>query len=207
MKNQIFYKIIDNVQKDKYNDKNSILKEYDLFLLEKGIYRGYDTEQFKKTVANREDLIEYTLELLNKTIYQNERLFLIEVLFSCGYDRNSMVELILNEFEKNKKLDWHLCDLLRKIKNFKYLDKYIQIVNVSDYGESREMLIELLGISKNEVVIPVLMNLLCDSTVSDHVLVALTNFREKSIIEIMKKNKNHSRRWVRQAIQRYLDKI
>ena len=96
---------------------------------------------------------------------------------------------------------------LRKIKNFKYLDKYIQIVNVSDYGESREMLIELLGISKNEVVIPVLMNLLCDSTVSDHVLVALTNFREKSIIEIMKKNKNHSRRWVRQAIQRYLDKI
>ena len=84
------------------------------------------------------------------------------------------------------------------------MSEYIDIINDESYGEARQMLILLLGKSKNKDIIPILIRLLDDSTVYGHALDALSNFEGEEIQQIMHKYIDCDVRWIRQIAERYV---
>lgn len=171
---------LNNRRKEIYQNPDSILKEYDAFLELNGIYHSDDIASFRKTLKGRMDLCEKILEFYHIAKLDNERLSLLEDLMATGYDKDRMVEIILSAFSSDTPPTnlWHYGDMLYSLKRYKYLPEYIKIASDHRYGADRQMVVLLLGKSKKPEVVPVLLELTKDETVSGHAVKALTNFEK-----------------------------
>ncbi len=199
-------KLLEQKRKNAYADSKSILKKYDHFLEENGVYHSFNEKLFFDSIKNKGNLCEFTISIYFEATYDNEKEFLLNCLLHMGYDRNSLVELVLDVFENQKQNDylWHYADFLYSLKNYEYLDDYIKLIMDKGYGSSREMLILLVGESGKEIVIPYLIKLSNDNTVVGHVLVALSHYDDGKIILIMKKHVNHPQKWISDTARKYL---
>lgn len=208
MKSKEFIKLCEQRRKEIYANPESILREYDDFMAMNGIYYGHDPMEFSARIKGREDLCEEILEFYKKAKLENEKFSCLQDLFGAGYDKNKLVELILDVFSKNQEnlYLWEYGDLLYYIKNFRYLSQYIELIQNKNYGTARQMIVLLVGKSKKEEVIPVLKSLLNDPDVYGHALDALTNFSGEDIEDIMMQYINHKVTWVRNTAKKYLKK-
>lgn len=212
------YKMIVNNQlmdflnniKDEVNiNTNSIMKEYDEFLEFNGIYHSNDIASFRKKLKGRLDLCEKMLYFYHSAKLDNERLSILEDLIATGYNKDQIVEIILEAFF----LDtppinlWHYGDMLYILKRYKYLPEYIKIVSDNRYGTNRQMVVLLLGKSKKPEVVPVLLELTCDKTVYGHAIEALTNFEGEQIVDVMQKYKDCDVKWISKVARKYYDMI
>lgn len=191
-----------------YKNPDSISKEYDAFLEKNNIYHSLNRKLFEKSLHGHIELCDGILDIYKKTSLENEKISLLEDLFVIGYDRNALVELILLVFKSQNRPSnlWEYGDLLYKIGNFNYLHDYLKLVKDKSLGSDRQMLLLLLGKSKNKTVIPVLIELLSDNSVCGHALDALSNFSGNEIEESMLKYSKSDITWVRNIAKRYLDK-
>jgi|GEM_PF-3380979 hypothetical protein len=191
-----------------YKNPDSISKEYDAFLEKNNIYHSLNRKLFEKSLHGHIELCDGILDIYKKTSLENEKISLLEDLFVIGYDRNALVELILLVFKSQNRPSnlWEYGDLLYKIGNFNYLHDYLELVKDKSLGSDRQMLLLLLGKSKNKTVIPVLIELLSDNSVCGHALDALSNFSGNEIEESMLKYSKSDITWVRNIAKRYLDK-
>ena len=191
-----------------YKNPDSISKEYDAFLEKNNIYHSLNRKLFEKSLHGHIELCDGILDIYKKTSLENEKISLLEDLFVIGYDRNALVELILLVFKSQNRPSnlWEYGDLLYKIGNFNYLHDYLELVKDKSLGSDRQMLLLLLGKSKNKTVIPVLIELLSDNSVCGHALDALSNFSVNEIEESMLKYIKSDITWVRNIAKRYLDK-
>ena len=191
-----------------YKNPDSISKEYDAFLEKNNIYHSLNRKLFEKSLHGHIELCDGILDIYKKTSLENEKISLLEDLFVIGYDRNALVELILLVFKSQNRPSnlWEYGDLLYKIGNFNYLHDYLELVKDKSLGSDRQMLLLLLGKSKNKTVIPVLIELLSDNSVCGHALDALSNFSGNEIEESMLKYSKSDITWVRNISKRYLDK-
>lgn len=191
-----------------YKNPDSISKEYDAFLEKNNIYHSLNRKLFEKSLHGHIELCDGILDIYKKTSLENEKISLLEDLFVIGYDRNALVELILLVFKSQNRPSnlWEYGDLLYKIGDFNYLHDYLELVKDKSLGSDRQMLLLLLGKSKNKTVIPVLIELLSDNSVCGHALDALSNFSGNEIEESMLKYSKSDITWVRNIAKRYLDK-
>lgn len=191
-----------------YKNPDSISKEYDAFLEKNNIYHSLNRKLFEKSLHGHIELCDGILDIYKKTSLENEKISLLEDLFVIEYDRNALVELILLVFKSQNRPSnlWEYGDLLYKIGNFNYLHDYLELVKDKSLGSDRQMLLLLLGKSKNKTVIPVLIELLSDNSVCGHALDALSNFSGNEIEESMLKYSKSDITWVRNIAKRYLDK-
>lgn len=188
-----------------YNNKESILKEYHDFLLYNNIYPSYSPELIRKQLKNRIDLSNTILDFYKKAKMENEKISFLEDLQVTGYDKDELTKLVLDAFVSKKDISnlWSYADLLYSIKNFSYLEQYLDIVKDESFGEARQMLILLVGKSRDTKVIPILKLLLDDDTVCGHSLEALSNFSGIDIEKIMEKYINHDVIWIRNIARNY----
>lgn len=195
-------------KKEIYKNPHSILKEYDEFLEFNGIYPSHDVVSFRKKLKGRKELCEKILYFYNIAKLDNERLSLLEDLIATGYDKNKIVEIILDAFFSDNPPTnlWHYGDLLYELKRYKYLPEYIKIASDNRYGSERQMVVLLLGKSKKMEVIPVLLQLTEDKTVYGHAVEALTNFEGEQIVEVMQKYKDCDVKWISKVARKYLEK-
>lgn len=189
-----------------YADSDSILKRYDDFLESNGIYHSLNRDVFEKSIKGRIELCDGMVKLYNEAKLDNERLALLEDLSIIGYDEDKLAQLAINAFyiEPRPTDLWEYADLLYSMKNYRYLPQYLDIIKDKSYGEERQMLILLVGKSKNDKVIPILTELLNDSTVYGHALDALSNFQRDEIDGIMSKYENCQVCWIREIAKKYL---
>lgn len=206
MKSKEFIEFLDKSRDEIYQNQDSILKKYDDFLAMNGIYRGYDIVTFRKKIKGRTELCEGMLELYSKAKLDNESISILEDLYAVGYDKDKLVELILDAFNSGKQSThlWECGDLLYRIKNYKYMPQYIGIISNESLKEARQMVILLVGKSKGEDVIPTLISLVSDETVMGHTLDALSHFKSEEIKEIMLQYKEYNVRWIRKIVEKYL---
>lgn len=191
-----------------YANPDSILKKYDEYLELNGIYHSLNSDIFRKSIKGHFELCDGILKLYDESKLENERLVLLEDLWAIGYDKNKLVELTLSAFYfEDRPINlWEYADLLYAIKDFRYLSQYLDIIRDASYGSDRQMLILLVGKSKKEYVVPILTELLSDSTVYGHALQALSNFYGEEIIHIMRKYASCNTTWIRRIAQKYLSK-
>ena len=199
-------KLLIKKRKNVYADPKSVLKAYDAFLEANGIYHSFNQEAFLNSIKNKGHLCEDTWSFLSKATYDNEKEFLLNCLLRMGCKRNLLVEFVLNVFEEQRQNEylWHYADFLYSLKEYEFLDEYLKLIMDQDYGSSREMLILLVGESKQNKVIPYLKELLSDAQIVGHVLTALSNFSDNGIGLIMKEYINHPQRWISNVAQKYL---
>lgn len=201
-----FLELINQKRAENYNNPNSISKKYDTFLESKGIYHSSNSALFKKSIQGRRDLCDGILELYQNAILDNERIMLLEDLRTIGYDTDSLVELILAPFTSDKRPGnlWEYADLLYSIRNFRYFNQYLSLISDESLGADRQMLVLLVGKSKNDAVIPILKQLLNDPTVYGHALEALTNYEGVEICQVMRQNLSADKEWIRATAKSYL---
>lgn len=171
MKNIDIIDILEKKRKSAYQDQNSIQKELDEFLLLNGIYHTFDTETFFKKISGKVGLSSGIINIFEKAIYMNEKLYLLEMLLSIGHDKDYLTVMALDCFKNCNESDpgWEFGDLLYRLKNFKFVDAYIEIALNDDYGTSRQRIVELLGKSKSKKIKNVFEQLLEDSDVSEYI--------------------------------------
>lgn len=198
--------LLNDLRTEVYSKQGSLLKEYHNFLLSNNIYPSLDQEIIREKLKAKKSLSDRILQFYHKARLENERISFLEDLRAVGYDKNLLVELILEAFyNKNRPSNlWEYADLLYSIKNFRYMPQYLAIIKDSSFGSDRQMLVLLVGKSKEEYVIPVLKELLNDSTVSGHALDALSHFSGEDIACIMKEYLNSDIRWIRKIAEKYL---
>lgn len=208
MKSRQFSSFLRKKKKEIYNDPRSVLKKYDKYLEEHGIYHTDDSMLFKEKIKGHIELSDRILLLYKEAVLENEKIALLEDLYATGYDKDKLAELVLDVFfNKNDSLElWEYGDLLYRMKRYKYLEQYISIIQDDSYGEARQMVVLLVGKSKKEKVIPVLKELLNDSTIEGHVVDALTNFSGEDIDCIMQKYVDSDIVWIRNIAKKYLKK-
>ena len=208
MKSKGFLKFLYQRRKEIYANPDSILKEYDDFLALNGIYFSHNPELYREKLKGRVDLCGGILEIYNKAKLENEKFSRMQDLYIAGYDKNEIVELILEIFisEPENVFLWEYGNLLYQIRNYRYLLQYVEIANNINYGTSRQMIVLLIGKSKKVEVIPVLKKLLEDLDVDGQALEALTNFSGEDIEEIMQQYLNHEVTWIRNTAKKYLKK-
>lgn len=208
MKSKEFIRLLNELEESRVRNKDSILIRYEEYLLSEGIYCGMDTVSFRKNIKGHKELCDEIIKFYKEAKVDNDKLVLLEDLYAIGYDKNKIVEMILDTFNNQKKFTmlWEYGDLLYRMKRYKYLQQYISIINDDTYGEDRQMIILLVGKSKNIETIPILKGLLDDSDVCGHALEALTNFTGDDIEKIMFKYLNYEVKWVRNIAEKYLKK-
>lgn len=191
-----------------YSDPDSIVKELDGFLADQNFYRSWNDAAFIKCLKGHNELFDGILELYNKAKYENEKIALMHYLVAIGGNKDKLTELILSVFESNPRPEnlWEYGDLLYSLKNYKYMDQYYKIVRNSVLGSDRQMVILLIGKSKEAEAIPILKELVSDKTVYGHALEALSNFSGDDILEIMLKYENNNVNWIRNIAGKYLKK-
>lgn len=201
-------KILRERQKCIYEDPKSILKRYDEFLMGNGIYHSFNQDLFFKSIKNKKFLCRGTLLIYFEANYDNEKLFLLECLHNIGYDTDSLVQLVLDIFkrQKNNEFLWQYADFLYTLKNYKYMNDYLKIIMDKDYGINREMLILLVGESKINTNIPYLIELSKDDTVRGHVLAALSNYDDNRIMLLMEENVKNPKKWISDISKEYISK-
>lgn len=197
-------KLLKQKRKDIYADPQSVLKQFDAFLDENGIYHSLDQNAFFHSIKGKEHLCEYTLSLFHEATYDNEKDFLLDCLLHMGYNRDRLAEFALNLFEERSDYLWHYADFLYSLKNYQYMDDYLRIIMDKSYGTAREMLILLVGESRQSRVLPYLKELTADDEVIGHVLTALSNFCDDEISLVMQRYVHYPKKWIADVAKQYL---
>ena len=203
-----FLSLLRKRRKELYKDPDSILKKYHKFLESNYIYPSENRALFEKDIKGRKELCEGILKIYDEVKYAGERKELLRDLHVIGYDKNKLTELVLDVFYfENLPSDlWGFGDLLYTIKNYRYMEQYMTIIQEKRYGINRQMVVLLVGKSKKTEVIPVLKELLNDPDVHGHALNALANFLGEDIENIMRQYCNYEVTWIRNIAKRYLKK-
>lgn len=205
--NKSLLQLVENKRKSLYNNPRSIIREYTAFLESRGIYYSLNRAVFERSIKNKYELSSGILTIFHKATLDNERIALIRDLAVSGYDRNLIIELILKQFWMIPRPSnlWEYSDMLYSLQDYSFLSEYITIVSDSSFGRARQMLILLLGKSKSEEILPILIKLTDDRTVYGHALEALSNFRGERIDKIMEKYIACETKWVRDIANEYLN--
>lgn len=191
-----------------YNNSKSILKKYDKLLESRGVYRSLNSEIYRNNISGHIELCDGILKLYEEAQLENERIVLLEDLRVVGYDESKLVELILKAFFWQPRPNnlWEYAELLYSIKNYNYIAQYLSIIKDASYEDARQMLVLLIGKSKKKEVVPILKELLEDTTIYGHALEALSNFSGKEIDCIMRNYLDCDVKWIRKIAEKHFSK-
>ena len=208
MRSKEFLKSLETKSQVLSSNPDSVIGEYEAFFAANGIFYSNDVVAFRKNLKGHIELAEQIIIFYEKAKLENERIAILEDLCATGYNKDNLVEMILEVFRTQKESIylWEYGDLLYSLKHFKYLPQYLEIIENKSLGTARQMVVLLVGKSKKSNVIPVLKDLLNDPDVYGHALDALTNFSGQDIEEIMKSFQTCKIAWIRNTATKYLRK-
>lgn len=153
-------------------------------------------------------LIPILLKYLNKFQKENDKMFIVRCLGVRGFIEatNSLISEFYNSSD-NSGLKWAIGNTMSLILDKNILDTMIEIVQQKEHGIARQMFVVALGKMKDDRVIPVLLELLNDSDLTGHAIIALSNFKEPKLISHIEPFKNHKNKWVRKEAEKAIKKI
>lgn len=148
-------------------------------------------------------LIKY-LEMFEARNYKNA---IVGLLGVKGF--SEATEILLNKYhDENCNINkWSIGDALYSIQDKRFEEKYIEIVKNKANGTSRQMIVILLGKLRCEKAISTLINLLQDSDVEGHVVMALGYFKNDELIKYIEPFLSHDKRWIRKEAEKAIKKI
>jgi HEAT repeat protein len=153
------------------------------------------------------DLVPVILKHLNEISDESDKEFLVRCLGVKGFTEATGV--LIDEFEKspNKSYKWAIANSLYNIMDKSYTNKLVSLAKDKAHSTSRQMIVRALGKTKDESVVPVLVELLEDDDVISHAISALSNFKKVELLKILEPYTHHERTLVRNEAQKAINKI
>lgn len=102
---------------------------------------------------------------------------------------------------------WAIGDALYNIQDKRFEEEYIKIIKDKDNGISRQMIVMLLGKLKCQKALPTLVDLLQDTEVNGHAIIALSYFKDNDLIQYIEPFINHDKKWIRTEAEKAIKKI
>ncbi|HOA78529.1 MAG TPA: HEAT repeat domain-containing protein [Bacilli bacterium] len=118
-------------------------------------------------------------------------------------------ETLLEEFHSsdNNSYKWAIGATIDNIKDKRYEDEYIKIINDKKNGTSRQMFVLLLGRLKSAKAIDSFINLLDDEDINGHIIVAMKYYKNKDLIPYIEPFLNHEKAWIRREAKKAISKL
>lgn len=139
------------------------------------------SEQIKQFLPkHKKTILPIAIKYYKQAKYDNEKNFFISLFHFKGFEE--VAPLLIKDFfapATPALTRWLISDCLYQIGSKKYIDDYLKIISNAEYGESRQMIVLLVGKLKEEKAIPVLINLLEDEEVRLHAIIALGDFKRE----------------------------
>lgn len=123
-------------------------------------------------------VIRYYIQARDQLKYDEQKHFM-KFFYFKGFEE--VVPILLDDFYSGDPYvdRWSIADCMYQICSKKYIDDYLKIISNPKYGQSRQMLILLLGKLKIEDAIPIIIALLEDEGVRLHAICALGEYRRE----------------------------
>ena len=189
------------------NRDEILMKEF----IDKSKVYGFEVSNYDSLKAIKRK-IKLLIPLILEYIYLFEKsgyiAATIRLVSVKGFDEATR-ELLNMYYDKkfigNK---WTIGDTLYAIQDKRFEDEYIEIVRNKDNGDSRQMIVILLGRLRCEKAIPILIDLLNDDDVDGHAIMALGYFKGKvELLQNIEPFLNHEKIWIRKQAEKAIKKI
>lgn len=161
------------------NNTDSVLFDFKQELLNLGFDFEILNHAEKLMPKNKDIVLPIVIKYYKKAKLKNEKRYLLGWFHYRGLEE--VVPMLLEDYFSNaSNVDrWAIGDILYQIRSKKYIDEYIRIIENSEYGQERQMVILLIGKLKVEKAIPILINLLEEENVRLHAIIALGDFKRE----------------------------
>ncbi|MFX0549444.1 HEAT repeat domain-containing protein [Hathewaya histolytica] len=188
-------------------DKDNILMKE---LIELANDYGFEVESYDDLKAIKRK-IKSLVPVLIKYLYMFEKKnfkdAIVDLLGVKGF--YGATETLINLYYTNSvTIDkWDIGDALYSIQDKRFEDKYIEIVKDKTNGDSRQMIVILLGKLRLEKAISILIELLKDDDVNGHAIMALGYFKNDELIKHIEPFLHHEKSWIRKETEKAIKKI
>lgn len=183
-------------------DKEKLLKE----IREKNIEIS-SIDELIKIDKKYKDLVPIILRHLELTDDESDKQFLVRCLGVRGF--TDVTETLIKEFYEASSVSykWAIGNSLLNIMNKESLETMIKIAQETEHGIARQMIVVAIGKMKQIETLPVLLNLLNDEEITGHVIIALSNFKDQSIIPFIEPYMNHQVKWISNEAKKLIKKL
>lgn len=153
----------------------------------------------------KETVLPIVIKYYKKAKLKNEKRYLLGWFHHRGLEE--AVPMLLEDFYSNNADRWAIGDRLYQIRSRQYVDDYLNIISDSSYKEDRQMVVLLIGKLKVESAVPVLIDLLEDTSVRLHAVIALGNFKKEAFRKYFERFENSTNSALRKAAKTALKKL
>lgn len=160
-----------------------------------------------KIDKNYKDLVPIILKYLTQISDESDKQFLVRCIGVKGF--NEVTKPLINEFLKSSNVHykWAIGNTIYNIMDKGALDTLLKIVREKEHGIARQMIVLAIGKMGSQKAIPILLELLNDEDVTGHVITALSNFKDTTLIPHIEPFLNHKIKWISSEAQKAIKKI
>lgn len=126
-------------------------------------------------------LLKYLTQIENEDVKE----YIVRCLTKNGY--TEVTGMLINEYRSssNSRFKWAIGNALYIIRDSRFIDDYISIIKDSDNGDSRQMVVLLLGFVKSNKAKESLIQVLQEDFLTPHVIESLSRYQDNSIISLL----------------------
>ena len=110
---------------------------------------------------------------------------------------------LVDSFEEK----WAIGNSISIILDKRFEQEYIDIINDSTNGTTRQMFVLTLGRLKCNKAIDSFINLLDDDEINGHIIIALGYFNNKDLIHYIEPFLKHEQKWIQREAEKSIKKL
>ncbi|PJD99433.1 MAG: hypothetical protein CK427_15845 [Leptospira sp.] len=161
-----------------------------------------------KINLKNKDVIPILLKYLKMYTDPWDKEIIIRALSVKGF--TTITSTLIEEFYRasdQSSLKWSIGNAISIIQDKDIKDRIVKIITEKEHGTARQMFCVALGKLKDSKSIPFLLENLNDPDLTGHVIIALSNFNEKHIIEKLEPFLEYPNSWIQKEAKSAINKI
>lgn len=183
-------------------DKEKLLQD----VKEKGIEISSINDLMRINMKYRE-LVPILLMYLSDISDESDKEFIVRCLGVKGFVEAS--KPLISEFYKSKNITykWAIGNSLAIISDIDSIPELIKIAQAKEHGIARQMVVEGLGVYKNDDIKAVLISLLNDDEVVGHAISGLSKMSDKTLIKYIEPFLTYKVKWIRKEAGKAIKRL
>ena len=168
-------------------------------------------QEFDNNPEMKKEIIAFLQNNFDKIEEDNIKCYALYPTHVPGFDEvvPFLLQIFKSSYEPDSSYKWKIGNALETIgtKRKEYIEDMKKLVLDKKHGISRQMMVLALGKSKDESVVPVLIQLLDDKDVVGHVLSALAKFKSPELQPYFERFLDHKTTYIRNIAKRTIAQI
>lgn len=156
---------------------------------------------------NRTIILPIAIKYYKRAKLKNEKSYFMGLFQYKGFDE--VVPILIEDFYIAESLidRWEIGSILYTIKSKYYKNDYLKIIANSEYGNSRQMVVLLVGKLKIEEATPILIKLLDNDEVRGHAIAALGDYKREEFRNLFERFQDNKSSYIRKEALKALKKL